>query len=100
MPTADDLISAIKEVVKFEQHELRLWDLRHGANLSADDLKNVADIAKSEKFKPSKIAVVAPDDLAFGLARMHEVYREQKNQEYQVFRTEQAATKWLLADKK
>ena len=47
---------------------------------------------------PSKFAIVASDDLAFGLGRMYQSYRESnKNstKEVAVFRTRDAALHWL-----
>ena len=44
---------------------------------------------------PSKVAVIAPDDLSFGLSRVYEVYREKDEIELKVFRTEQKGIEWL-----
>lgn len=47
---------------------------------------------------PSKLAIVAPDDLAFGLGRMYEIYRElhpRSTKEVKVFRTMSAALIFL-----
>jgi hypothetical protein len=46
----------------------------------------------------SKFAIVAPGDVAYGLARMYEVYREsnaRSRKEVSVFRTMAEALKWL-----
>ena len=99
MPGAKDVIDAIKEVTKLENNKLRLWDIRKGFMLSSDELRNIAFVAKSMNFQPSRIAVLAQNDVSFGLARMAEVFRQQDNQEYRVFRTEQKAIEWLLENK-
>jgi hypothetical protein len=46
----------------------------------------------------SKFAIAAPGDVAYGLARMYEVYRganSRSRKEVQVFRTMDEALKWL-----
>jgi hypothetical protein len=48
--------------------------------------------------KPTKLAIVARDDLLFGLGRMYQAYREMKpgsNKEVAVFRSMPEALAWL-----
>jgi hypothetical protein len=48
--------------------------------------------------KPTKLAIVARDDLLFGLGRMYQAYREMKpgsNKEVAVFRSMPDALAWL-----
>jgi hypothetical protein len=48
--------------------------------------------------KPTKLAIVAADDLLFGLGRMYQAYREMKpgsNKEVAVFRSMPDALAWL-----
>jgi hypothetical protein len=48
--------------------------------------------------KPTKLAIVASDDLLFGLGRMYQAYREMKpgsNKEVAVFRSMPDALAWL-----
>jgi hypothetical protein len=48
--------------------------------------------------KPAKLAIVASDDLLFGLGRMYQAYREMKpgsNKEVAVFRLMSEALAWL-----
>ncbi|UCG50668.1 MAG: STAS/SEC14 domain-containing protein, partial [Candidatus Latescibacterota bacterium] len=42
-----------------------------------------------------KVAVVAPDDVSFGLARMYEVFSDDVPWEFVVFRAADAALAWL-----
>jgi hypothetical protein len=47
---------------------------------------------------PSRFAIVAPGDLAFGLGRMYQAYRELKTgsrKQLAVFRTRDEASEWL-----
>ena len=48
----------------------------------------------------SKIAIVAPDDLTFGLFRVHEFHRDNKDHEQIVFRNRKDAESWLKTLKK
>ncbi|WP_421870329.1 hypothetical protein [Motiliproteus sp.] len=43
----------------------------------------------------SRIAVIAPLDLTYGMARMHIAYTGRSEEQYQVFRTAQEALDWL-----
>jgi len=97
-PETQDVIDASDEAAKVDKNGLRLWDFSKGLDVSANALEKIADHVKSIPFSPSKIAIFAPDDLTFGLARVHEVYRHQENQEYRAFRTEQEAIDWLLQE--
>ena len=48
----------------------------------------------------AKLAIVAPDDLSFGLARMYETYRElnpRSTKLVAVFRSRDEALKWIAA---
>lgn len=52
--------------------------------------KQYADTAA----KP-RVAVVAPKDLSFGLARMYETFSSEMSWEFAIFRTDKAALDWL-----
>ena len=93
---AQDLIDATDEVARFENNSLRLWDFTKGISLSSSDMIRIADLLKNIGFPSSKIAVLVNDKLGYGLARMLDVHREQDNQQYSVFETEQEAFKWLM----
>ncbi|RDE19447.1 hypothetical protein DV711_11170 [Motiliproteus coralliicola] len=43
----------------------------------------------------SRIAVIAPLDLTYGMARMHIAYTGRSEEQYQVFRSAQEALAWL-----
>ena len=96
MPNVDDLRRAVDEVVEIGRHDLRLWDLSlSGVDLTSAQLKEIADYSKSKFSVPSRMAIVAPQDLAFGLSRMFEIYREQQQIAVRVFRTRTEALAWL-----
>ncbi|MFC1813927.1 hypothetical protein ACFL03_14680 [Thermodesulfobacteriota bacterium] len=98
-PGLDDICNAIDDVAENYLSELRLWDLSNGFSLTDAHLQKLAEYGKSKFLIPSKAAVVAPQDLAFGVARVHDVYREDEFLEQRVFRTEQEARAWLISQK-
>jgi hypothetical protein len=44
-----------------------------------------------------RVAIVAPDDVAYGLARMYEAYQADSPSQTRVFRAEAEALAWLLS---
>ena len=94
-PDFNDICSAIDDISKEYPSPLRLWDLSCGVDLTATELEQMAKYAKTKFLTPSKAALVAPSDLAFGLSRIHEVYRQDDFVVENVFRTEQEARDWL-----
>ena len=67
---------------------------------SPEGLRRFADFAKS-KFAGAgmrpKVAVVAPTDLSFGLARMYEAFADSIPWDFVVFRAVDTALAWLRA---
>ncbi len=75
---------------------LRLYDLTvSGFSLSTEQLNLLADYGKAQAFPPSKVALLVSNDLAFGLSRMFNVFREDDISEHSVFSDEQRAREWL-----
>jgi hypothetical protein len=99
---AEELLSAFDSVASdpvFRPTMGALWDLT-GASIEAagtDDVKTLA-AAIGERLTESeyhKVAIAAPHDLTFGLARMYEAYTAQLPIELGVFRTRDEALEWL-----
>ena len=96
-PSTEEVRRAVDDVADNSPTNLRIWDLTCGGfTQSADQIKALADHAKSKPFSPSKVALLAPEDIAFGLSRVFEVYREDDVSEHMVFRTEEEARAWLV----
>lgn len=93
----DDIKSAIDAVAESSRmNELRLWDLSCAAlNPDNTQLRQLADYARSRFLLPSKVAIVASEDLVYGLSRMYEIYREEGLVKHMVFRSEREARTWL-----
>jgi hypothetical protein len=68
-------------------------------DLSSDDLRSIARALRGERPENAPrglTALVAPTSLAFGLARMVQVFMEEGPAEVCVFQNEIDATQWLL----
>ena len=91
-----------KDVVGFDE----VFDLGAVEDLvvsSGDRVRALADLASTMDVPgaPSRLAVVAPQDYAYGLARMYAAYRTLKprgEKAVQVFRSMEAALDWLRAE--
>ena len=122
MPSAYHIDRALNLVISCGTGSIRDEDLvRHARTLRADplfapDMRQLVDlrfssaadltvpglreIAQAHTFGAgSRRAIVASDDLAFGLARMYEMLRDDGQDQVQVFRDLDEAIAWLaLAD--
>ncbi len=75
----------MRDVVTFEQP-------------SSARMQDLAKLAAGMDSAPAKFAIVARDDLAFGLGRMYQSYRETDRQSMKtvgVFRAMETALQWL-----
>lgn len=73
-----------------------LSGLEH-TNVSAGTLRRVAQVFADNDRHPqeSRVAIVAPRDLFFGLSRMYEAYREGSAVRIRIFRTLEEARAWM-----
>jgi len=79
---------------KFDQ----LWDFSEVTKLHVER-KAVSHLAQARSFEAGvKRAVVAPSDLAFGMARMFQLLHDQAPEEVRVFRSQEEAQGWLGID--
>jgi len=76
-----------------------LWDVRE-ADPASFDISLVGQAVSIRQNYPqrgdSKLAVVASDDLRFGLSRMYEMMTDEMPQDIHIFRTVADAEQWLL----
>ena len=95
-PNYQDTRDVIDDISENYSYKKRLWDLT-GANFNFDmeEIKAISEYGKSKFIKENKIAVVAPNDLAFAEMRAFIVYREEEHTESMVFRTKLEAIDWL-----
>lgn len=96
-PTFSDAQSVIDDIVENYPYERRLWDLSNiKFDFTMDEIEKIAEYGKRKFIKPNKVAIIAPDDLAFGEMRAFEVYREQEELSVaRGFRNEEQALAWL-----
>lgn len=96
-PSYTDILAAIDDLVENYPYEKRLWDFSSiDFDLSMDKLRSLATYGKSVFGRPNDMAVVVPQDHAFGEIRAFEVYREQEGHcRARAFRTKDQALKWL-----
>ena len=97
-PTVEEIVSAIDESAALNA-PCRLWDLRVGVTLEADEIRQIATHARAVS-GPGRLAMLTSDDISFGTLRILEVYRKAPSLETRVFRDEAEAYAWLreLAD--
>ena len=89
--------SIIDEIVENYPYDKRLWDLSEiDFDFSTTEIQMIAEYGKARFTKPSKLAIYAVKDLAYGEMRQFEVYREEENKVIpRVFRDEHSAIEWL-----
>lgn len=96
--TADDLRdhqSRLRADPAFDAKFDQLWDLS-GATEVQIEAEAIKELARARSFEAgAKRAVVAPSDLAFGIARMFQLLHDEAPEEVRVFRSEADARRWL-----
>ena len=99
--TRDDVLAIITKVYSdpaFRSPWLSMWDLAGARPLfTAAELREVAAHVKDHRpVDAGRIAIVATEDLAFGMSRMYEVFASDLRVETRVFRDSGLAQRWLL----
>ncbi len=100
------IINALKECCKYPDHKPAvnvLWDLTNAniVNITAEQVRQIATLVgdKCENCLKSKAALVAIGEFEFGMARMYEIYLENKvSCKVEVFRGVEEALAWLGSD--
>ena len=98
----DDIAQRLRNDPAFNPDYRQLVDLTAVSGISApfDAIRHFASDQRGDPFSgKSHRAIVAPHDLTFGVARMYEALREDKdNGALRVFRSLPEALKWLELD--
>ncbi len=101
--TDDELLAAYKGMYESDLYNIsmnRLADFRQAlsSSRSSSALKQLAALA-NKKFAGTnahpKVAVIAPNDLSFGISRMYAAYADTVPWDLMVFRSVDAALAWL-----
>ncbi len=100
-PTFDDAKEVIDRLVEENSYPLRLWDFGSVLfSFTRDEIQAIAMYGKSKFLEENRIAVVAPQDVAYGMLRTFEVYRDQESHSVvRAFRNTQEAMDWLEQQK-
>lgn len=95
-PSATSIKEAIEAMAAEKLSDKRVWDFsQSGFTLSPEEIRNVASFAGITYKQPSRVALVASEDLSFGLSRSYNAYRENSGTELEVFRTREEALEWI-----
>ncbi|CAB5090000.1 hypothetical protein D3OALGA1CA_844 [Olavius algarvensis associated proteobacterium Delta 3] len=96
-PTIGEAKIVIDKLADERSYHLRLWDFGDiFFNFSMDEIREIAEYGKSKFLEPNRMALVAPQDLAFGTLRAFEVYRQEDTHSIpRVFRAKAEAIDWL-----
>lgn len=96
----DTAKAAIHEAALRDTARLQLFDFSPGGrfDLNSSEIQQLADFGRRIRDADSwKVAIVAPEDLDYGLLRMYRAYRDQGSTEvrHHVFRECDEALAWL-----
>ena len=95
----EDIIKVSTEIALFPDTEKELWIINElKFNFSSAEIQSLAEMLKSNPYKPEKVAIVTNNDLLFGLGRIFSTYREDEVTTVQVCRREAEALDWLDID--
>ena len=101
--TRDEVLAVIEQVYcdpDYREPWRSIWDMT-GATpvLNVEELRKVVAYVRAHRpADKGKVAIVATEDLAFGLGRMYELLASGQEVETRVFRDPELARHWLLED--
>jgi hypothetical protein len=98
-----DLFSTYNELYNDPRHQIGMPELTDCRELERAEVTSVGlqDLARmtgaklDPAQKPWRVAIVAPQNVVYGLARMYELLREGSPEQVEVFRDYAAAQQWL-----
>lgn len=95
-PAKEDLFACMDELEQVPDSSLRLYlMIKAEILLSTAEVRNGAENARNRENQPSRIAVVAPGNITYGISRIFKVFRESEGTEFAVFRDIDEARAWL-----
>lgn len=96
-PSYSEIKIAIDDIAEKFPYDKRLWDFTNTIfSFSENNLKAIAEYGKSKYIKPNKLAIVAPNDMAYDEMKIFQEYRSQdKQSEARIFKSEKEALEWL-----
>lgn len=91
----DEITKIMRDVSKETISKVRLWDMAAGYDYSSGQIQSIADLGKQLWPNSARVAFLVKGDLAFGLVRMMEAYRDQEGYLTHAFTDETEAIRWL-----
>ncbi len=89
------VMDAMTDAGEFSE-SLRLWDLQQcELQVTTQELRDIAAIGNTRDRPSSRVAILAGQDLTYGLARIVTALRESGALMVEVFRQEEDALAWL-----
>ncbi len=98
-PTKQEVMGINRQLVAMKDVGYRMWVIPPAFDLSQKEIREIAHDGNQLGFPPSRVAMVASDDLPYGLLRMVDVYRENPDLKTRVFRSEPDAVQWLTEER-
>ncbi len=96
-PTLQEIMAAFQDLNALADSQLRLWNFPDGLNLTAEELQDIADFTARQTPQPQRVAIVTAQDLAYGLMRMFQAYRQEGgHSSIRVYRNLDDARRFLL----
>ena len=102
--TTDELVKTIRDFYESSITLNVIWDLTKSelGHARAQDVELIAALSAdyADRRSSGKTAIVGPDDLTYGLARMYELNKDRTDLpfETQSFRSIDDAYNWILSD--
>lgn len=100
--TVQDLLSYYQRLHDHPDFNLgmsELWDASAitDTRLSSDDLREFSSVTEpyTRQGASARVAILVPDDLGFGLARMYELLQADSINRLKIVRSREAAEAWL-----
>ena len=100
--SVEEIVAAVNQVLadpRFNEAMVVIWDTRQSASLgdrSTEELRRIGESTYSLADKlPNYSAVIANNDLYYGLMRMVVTFTEKTNPKTEFFRTEEDAMAWV-----
>jgi hypothetical protein len=98
-PDSEEMVALLATLDEMKDTALRMYVMIEAeVLLSTAEVREGADTARSFSNQPTRVAIVAPGDITYGISRIFKVFRESDSTQLQVFRELDEARGWLLSD--
>jgi hypothetical protein len=99
-PSREEMLDLMDELDRMDGSDRRLYVMvKAELLLSTAEVREGAQVARSSNNQPSRIAMVAPGNITYGISRIFKVFRESEDTAFAVFRDIDEARDWLNSDR-